>query len=276
MPRQLGVLRDVIPPDGDVARHEIRNRRIGAAEQNVDAGGFEKIVLDRERAGAVPARRSPATPGRGLDVGDIAVPDRRRAAVQGDAALLPRSLDRRGRAPDRAPGRRHVSTSRCALEPSPSSIMFPVLPLPTNSISMKRQWLAPGAVRSAGSLFGDFSFGSRAAAAGSMRPPSSGKRRRSKAERPHQDRLGPILGRQHEIAGVGRAGLEQDDVAGPRAIERRLKIAVGADDDRRARDRAFPSATARTPVTTRHAGERVSSHDSSAFHLCTLSSLAVT
>ena len=95
-PRRAGVgriadpprprLREVIAPDFDVRRHEVRNRRIGAAEQHVLAGAFKVVVDDLEGAGTAPA-------GEGLRVGadllairDVRVDDGRGPRVQRNRA----------------------------------------------------------------------------------------------------------------------------------------------------------------------------------------------
>ena len=79
----------MVPPNDDVARDQIRNGGIGAAKEDVDARGFEEIVLDRVRAGAVPSRDRLRLLAERFDVGDVAVADGGRAAVERDASLLP-------------------------------------------------------------------------------------------------------------------------------------------------------------------------------------------
>ena len=82
------VLGDVVAGDRDVGWHQVGDRRIAAAEHHVLARRFEVVVGDRERARAVPAAdRLRVLPDQ-LDVGDVRAGDRRRGAVQRDAALL--------------------------------------------------------------------------------------------------------------------------------------------------------------------------------------------
>ena len=82
-------LGEVVAADRDVGGHEVRDRRIGSAEHDVLARGLEIVVLDQVWAGPVPAADRLAVLADRLDVGDVAVDDVRRAAVERDAALLP-------------------------------------------------------------------------------------------------------------------------------------------------------------------------------------------
>jgi hypothetical protein len=82
-PRQR--LRHVVVHHLDVGGHEVRHRRVGAAEHHVLARGLEVVVGDAERSGAVP-------PGHGLrigadllEVGDVGIDHGHVAAVEGDA-----------------------------------------------------------------------------------------------------------------------------------------------------------------------------------------------
>ena len=104
LPAPLERLREVVAPDGDVGWHQVGDRRIGAAEQDVLACAFEIVVLDEVRAGAVPAGNRLAVLPDHLDVGDVAVDDLRRAAVERDAALLAGHDDRHGRRRGRRSG----------------------------------------------------------------------------------------------------------------------------------------------------------------------------
>ena len=76
--------------------------------------------------------------------------------------------------------------------------MSPACPLPMNSSARSRHWLAPGAVRNAGSEPDGFSFGRSAACSGPMRLDGPGSRRSSVAER-------TTIGRSPSLAGSTNA-----------------------------------------------------------------------
>ena len=73
-------------------------------------------------------------------------------------------------------------------------MMSPACPLPMNSSARSRHWLAPGAVRNAGSEPDGFSFGRSAACSGPMRLDGPGSRRSSVAERTTIGRLPSLAG----------------------------------------------------------------------------------
>src|SRR5205823_9916867 len=80
--------RDVIEANDDVARHEIRDGWIAAAEHDVLAGGFKIVVLDEIGSGTVPPENRLIVLPDYLEVGKIGVDDRRMTAVQGETAAL--------------------------------------------------------------------------------------------------------------------------------------------------------------------------------------------
>ena len=82
------LLRDQVPPYGDVARHEIDNRRIAAAEHHVFARRFEVVVLDNEWTGSVPACNRLSILTDTLEIREIRVHDIGLAAVQRQATAL--------------------------------------------------------------------------------------------------------------------------------------------------------------------------------------------
>ena len=84
-----GLLRELVVGDRDVRRDEARNARIGAAEYDVLGGALEIVVRDRVRPRTVPSGDRLRVLSNRLDVGNPAARDRRRRAVERDAALLP-------------------------------------------------------------------------------------------------------------------------------------------------------------------------------------------
>src|SRR5438067_11960723 len=80
--------RDVIQANNDVARHEIRDGWIAAAEHDVLAGCFKIVVLDEIRSGTIPPEDRLIVLPDDLEVGKIGVDDGGVTAVQGETAAL--------------------------------------------------------------------------------------------------------------------------------------------------------------------------------------------
>ena len=130
-------------------------------EHEVLARRFEIIVLDAKRAGAVPSADRLRVLSNGFDVGDIGIEDVRRGAVQGDPALLPQ----RRIAVDVAPiddqivrHTREVLLCAAAIAEEHDVAVAPAFAW--NSSHCKRQWCAPGAVRSTAWALDDLSLAS--------------------------------------------------------------------------------------------------------------------
>ena len=83
LPRER--LGKVVPTDLDVRGHEIRDRRVPAAEHEVFARSFEVVVDDLEGAGPVPAGDRLGVERLVVRIRDVGVDDGRGGAVQGDA-----------------------------------------------------------------------------------------------------------------------------------------------------------------------------------------------
>ena len=79
-------LEEVIAAHLDVRRHEVCDRRIRSAEENVLTGRRQVVVDDLERAGARPTRDRLRVSTGFVNLGDVRVDDRRRCAVERDAA----------------------------------------------------------------------------------------------------------------------------------------------------------------------------------------------
>ena len=84
-----GLLRKPVACNRDVGRHQVRHRRIGAAEHQVFAGRFEIVVGDGVGTGTVPAADRLRVLADRLDLVNVGAGDHRRRAVQRDAAFLP-------------------------------------------------------------------------------------------------------------------------------------------------------------------------------------------
>ena len=93
-PVDPGVARAVRPPrerldevvlaEFDIRRHEVRDARIRAAEQDVLAGALQIVVHDLERSGTVPAGDRLAVGADLVVIGQIRIHDRRAGAVHQD------------------------------------------------------------------------------------------------------------------------------------------------------------------------------------------------
>src|SRR3978361_1771261 len=81
--RRLG---ERVAADGDVARNEIGNGGISAAEQDVLARGLEIVVLDQIGPATVPAADRLRIDAYAVDVADRRVDDRRIGAVERHSA----------------------------------------------------------------------------------------------------------------------------------------------------------------------------------------------
>jgi hypothetical protein len=86
----------VVAADLDVGGHEVRDRRIGAAEHNVLAGPLQVVIDDPIGTGTVPTPDRLAILTVQLDICDVTLDDSGVGAVQGDAPLqsaLRRAVD---------------------------------------------------------------------------------------------------------------------------------------------------------------------------------------
>ncbi len=86
-----GGTRDMVADEPDVARHEARNRRVRAAEQEDLTCRFQVVVEDAVRPRSVPSRNRLAVLADRFDVRDPGVLDDGLAAVERDASLLSRA-----------------------------------------------------------------------------------------------------------------------------------------------------------------------------------------
>jgi len=77
-----------VPANDDVGRRELIDRRIGAPEEDVLAGGFEVVVLNRVVARPVPAADGLRVLASRFDVRDVGIGNRRPRRVERDAPLL--------------------------------------------------------------------------------------------------------------------------------------------------------------------------------------------
>src|SRR5438034_2389331 len=75
-------LEEVVSADLDIRRHEVGDRRVGAAEHDVFAGGLEVVVHDLEWAGAVPAHDGLGVEVLILEVGEGGIDDGEGFAVE--------------------------------------------------------------------------------------------------------------------------------------------------------------------------------------------------
>ena len=82
-----GRLEEVVTADFDVGGDEVRDERIGPAEHEVLGRAFEVVVDDLVGAGAVPAVEGLRVEADALPAGDVGIDDGGLAGVQGDAAL---------------------------------------------------------------------------------------------------------------------------------------------------------------------------------------------
>ncbi len=220
--------------EGDVRRDEIRDRRIGAAEQEVLGRALEVVVLDQIRAGAVVAADRLRVLADGLALGDVGVDDRRVAAVQRDAPLL---AERRITVDVHAiddEGIRHLRELRlrgvARAERDDVAVALRVrLEFQEQELVVvrRRRRVQRRDARRRLDLRQQRRIRRRHADSGPGQL-AVGRRRSNRDEV-----ADGALVRQHEIAGIGRARRERDHVARLRRVEGRLQIAACGDRDRR-------------------------------------------
>ena len=79
----------MVVADYDVGWNQSLDSSDCTAEKNALAGRLQVVIEDSERSSAVPTGDGLRLLGRTLDVGDVAVPDNGRLAVQGNTSVGP-------------------------------------------------------------------------------------------------------------------------------------------------------------------------------------------
>jgi hypothetical protein len=226
----FSLLGELISADRDVGRHQARDERIRAAEQQVLAGRFEVVVRDGKGSRTIPAAHSLRVLVERLDVRDVRTADRRRCAVERDAPLLARA-----------------------------GIAMQEQPIDDDVVrNLRRGVLRAGAVAERDEIAGSASLNLEQSQPPVVRP-RIGQERRSAAHLAHLrqvrrvgrghacsvagqaavagrangDERTPALHRQPEAPRERRPGGQRDRVPRRRAVDRLLKVASGRDRDRR-------------------------------------------
>ena len=228
LPRER--LGKVVPTDLDVRGHEIRDRRVPAAEHEVFARSFEVVVDDLEGAGPVPADDRLGISRLVVRVRDVGVDNGRGSAVQGEAPRQrdsPAAVDVHAVQDDVV---RHLAECRLCrpvAEPDETAVAGDAGP---DGDLEPDQTVVVGAGQGRdrrGRVRADHLREDRGVGRGDTC--ARGRQARVGGGGTDDDPARPALVRQRVIAREGRARLERDHVAGLGGVDSGLKVPARSD-----------------------------------------------
>jgi hypothetical protein len=223
----------MIPSKDDVGGHQVRNRRIGAADHEVLARALEIVVLNQVGPWPVVATDRLRVLTDAFAVGDIGIDNRGVPAVERDAALLAELRVAVHIEPIQYERMRHLCESglgRAARAERDDVAVAVQVRLELEKA--QRPVVCAGSDAQCGCRIRRLDLGQERRVR--RRHADAGARQRLVGRgRSDDDRLDDTgLVAQHEVADVSRARCERDHVAALRGVDRRLQVAACRDGNR--------------------------------------------